>query len=52
MLAILARCSYQSGVIKVSKYSWAPYLVYCFWLLMVTFMHHTEPGTKWYNSRN
>jgi len=52
MLAILAGCSYQFGVINVAKYYWAPYLVYCFWLLMVTFLHHTEPGTKWYNTRN
>lgn len=52
MLAFLAVCTFKYGMLNVAKYYWVPYFVYCFWLLMVTFLHHTEPGTMWYSSRN
>lgn len=52
MLSLLAGLSVRYGVRNVIMYYWIPYLIYCFWLLVVTFLHHTEPGTKWYSTRN
>eukprot|EP00172_Hildenbrandia_rubra_P003706 Plantae.Rhodophyta-Hildenbrandia_rubra.ctg6242.p1 GENE.Plantae.Rhodophyta-Hildenbrandia_rubra.ctg6242~~Plantae.Rhodophyta-Hildenbrandia_rubra.ctg6242.p1 ORF type:complete len:390 (+),score=34.05 Plantae.Rhodophyta-Hildenbrandia_rubra.ctg6242:565-1734(+) len=52
MVALLAACAYQYGPLKVLTYYGVPYLIYCTWLLVVTFLHHTEPGAEWYNTRN
>lgn len=52
MFAFLGGCGWQFGALNLTKYYIVPYLIYCFWLLVVTFLHHTEPGTKWYNTAN
>lgn len=52
MFAFLCSCAVRFGVAPVMIYYGVPYLIYCFWLLVVTFLHHTEPGTRWYNTKN
>lgn len=52
MMAFLGLCTYCFGFINVFIYYWIPYFIYCFWLLAVTFLHHTEPGATWYNTKN
>lgn len=52
MATILAVCGLRFGWLNLFIYYGVPFLIYCTWLLVVTFLHHTEPGTKWYNSKN
>ena len=52
MVAFLTGCGVKFGIVNLTKYYLVPYFIYCFWLLVVTFLHHTEPGTKWYSSAN
>mmetsp|Transcript_42095 Transcript_42095/g.103557 ORF Transcript_42095/g.103557 Transcript_42095/m.103557 type:complete len:405 (+) Transcript_42095:65-1279(+) len=52
MVGFLVTLAAVFGPVFVLNYYVMPYLVYCFWLLMVTFLHHTEPGAVWYNSSN
>ena len=33
-------------------YYLVPYLIFCGWLVLVTFLHHNEPGTVWYSNQN
>lgn len=52
MASLLAACAYRFGMVNVITYYFVPLSIYCTWLLVVTFLHHTEPGTKWYNTKN
>jgi len=52
MASALAFATFRYGAGIVAVYYGVPYLIYCTWLLVVTFLHHTEPGTMWYNSEN
>jgi len=52
MMAFLSALAVKYGALFVVKYYWTPFLVYCFWLLMVTFLHHTDTDTVWYNTKN
>lgn len=51
MFAFLATLAAVYGVAPVVTYYFIPYAVYSFFLLVVTFLHHTEPGAMWYSSR-
>lgn len=51
MATFLTTCALRFGLNKVIIYYFVPYFIYCFWLTMVTFLHHTEPGSKWYNTK-
>lgn len=52
MATFLAVCGFRFGFMNVFIYYGIPALIYCTWLLVVTFLHHTEPGTRWYNTKN
>lgn len=52
MATILAACGLRFGLKNLVIYYGIPYCIYCLWLFAVTFLHHTEPGTKWYNTKN
>eukprot|EP00168_Porphyra_purpurea_P005238 TRINITY_DN162_c0_g1_i10.p4 TRINITY_DN162_c0_g1~~TRINITY_DN162_c0_g1_i10.p4 ORF type:complete len:130 (-),score=45.93 TRINITY_DN162_c0_g1_i10:394-783(-) len=44
MASALAFATFRYGAANVAVYYGVPYLIYCTWLLVVTFLHHTEPG--------
>lgn len=52
MFTFLTACGIRFGMAKLITYYGIPFFIYCTWLLVVTFLHHTEPGTKWYNTKN
>lgn len=52
MIALLTGLGVRYSFVNVAIYYLIPFFIYCFWLLVVTFLHHTEPGTKWYSTRN
>lgn len=52
MCALLAVCAAVYGPLAVATYYGVPYLIYSFFLLVVTFLHHTEPGAMWYATRS
>lgn len=51
MLSFLMGAGYVYGLRALTTYYIIPYLIYCTWLLVVTFLHHTEPGAMWYSTR-
>lgn len=51
MASFLVGCGLQFGWTNLLIYYGIPYLIFCGWLLVVTFLHHTEPGTRWYNTQ-
>lgn len=51
MVSFLALCGYQFGIVNLVIYYAIPNLIFCSWLVIVTFLHHTEPGTRWYNTK-
>lgn len=51
MCAFLATLTAVYGLRLVLTYYGVPYAVYSFFLLVVTFLHHTEPGAMWYSTR-
>ena len=52
MASFLVACGVRFGFAKLMTYYGVPFFVYCSWLVVVTFLHHTEPGTKWYNTKS
>lgn len=52
MFSFLAACALKYGMLNVMIYYGIPALIYCTWLVVVTFLHHTEPGTRWYNTKS
>lgn len=52
MASFLLACGFQFGWLNLCIYYGVPFLIYSTWLLVVTFLHHTEPGTRWYNTKN
>lgn len=52
MATFLLTCGIRFGFGNLMTYYGIPFFIYCGWLLVVTFLHHTEPGTKWYNTKN
>lgn len=52
MASFLVACGLRFGWSFVCIYYAIPALIYSTWLLVVTFLHHTEPGTRWYNTKN
>jgi acyl-lipid omega-3 desaturase len=51
MVAFLTGCGIVYGLKALTIYYIVPYLIYSLWLLVVTFLHHTEPGAMWYSTR-
>jgi acyl-lipid omega-3 desaturase len=51
VFSFLAGIGFVYGIRPLTVYYIIPYLIYCFWLLVVTFLHHTEPGAMWYSTR-
>lgn len=52
MASLLVACAVCFGLLNVIIYYGIPYFIYCAWLVVVTFLHHTEPGSKWYNTKH
>lgn len=52
MATFLLVCGLRCGFGNLMVYYGIPFSIYCLWLLVVTFLHHTEPGTRWYNTKN
>lgn len=52
MVLFLIGCAFRFGFTNVLIYYMVPYLIFCTWLLVVTFLHHTEPGSRWYNTES
>lgn len=52
MATFLLTCTLNFGFMNLMTYYGVPFFIYTSWLLIVTFLHHTEPGTKWYNTKN
>ncbi|PXF49602.1 Omega-3 fatty acid desaturase, endoplasmic reticulum [Gracilariopsis chorda] len=52
MATFLAACGIRYGFLNLFIYYLIPFFTFCGWLVVVTFLHHTEPGTKWYNTKN
>lgn len=52
MASFLLACGLNFGFRNLMTYYGIPFFIYCTWLLVVTFLHHTEPGTKWYNTKS
>ncbi|GJQ12589.1 hypothetical protein GpartN1_g4380.t1 [Galdieria partita] len=49
MVGLLTWGIFYLGVWNIVCFYGIPYLVFCSWLLVVTFLHHTGPGAEWYD---
>jgi omega-3 fatty acid desaturase (delta-15 desaturase) len=49
MIGLLSCAIFRFGLWNILYFYGIPYLVFCSWLLVVTFLHHTGPGAEWYD---
>eukprot|EP00871_Galdieria_phlegrea_P003102 jgi/Galph1/3793/GphlegSOOS_G2451.1 len=49
MVVLLLWGTFVIGPLKLLVLYGLPFLVFCTWLLVVTFLHHTSPGAEWYD---
>jgi len=48
MVALLALAAWQLGLAVVARHWLAPWLVFCVWAAVVTYLHHTDARIPWY----
>lgn len=49
--AIIGTCWYNFGLLAVMKYYWVPYMFVNMWLVLITYLQHSDPAIPHYTAK-